>query len=77
MIESKEAVRKKALSGGVFLFVILITVLIISFREQVQHLAAYGYAGVFLVSLLGNATVILPAPSLALVFALGSALSPL
>ncbi|HDN79838.1 MAG TPA: hypothetical protein ENG33_05175, partial [Chloroflexi bacterium] len=73
MIESKEAVRKKALSGGVFLFVILITVLIISFREQVQHLATYGYAGVFLVSLLGNATVILPAPSLALVFALGSA----
>jgi membrane protein YqaA with SNARE-associated domain len=32
---------------------------------------------VFLISLVGNATIVLPAPSLALVFAMGSVLNPL
>ena len=57
--------------------VLAISVAIFSFREQFAELAAVGYPGIFLVSLLGNATVVLPAPSLALVFAMGSALPPL
>jgi membrane protein YqaA with SNARE-associated domain len=57
--------------------VLLISVAIYSFRNQFAELAALGYAGIFLVSLLGNATIILPAPSLALVFAMGTALPPL
>jgi membrane protein YqaA with SNARE-associated domain len=61
----------------VVLLVLGISVAIYSFRDQFAELAALGYAGIFLVSLLGNATVILPAPSLALVFAMGSALPPL
>ena len=44
------------------------------FRNSFAQLAAVGYPGIFLVSLLGNATIILPAPSLFLVFAMGSAL---
>jgi len=59
------------------LFSVAVTVLIISFREQLADLAAYGYVGVFLISLAGNATVILPVPSLAVVFASGSVLNPL
>jgi membrane protein YqaA with SNARE-associated domain len=55
-----------ALSAGIFLF-----------RDRFRDLAAIGYPGIFLVSLLGNATVILPAPSLFLVFSMGSALPPL
>jgi membrane protein YqaA with SNARE-associated domain len=61
----------------VVLMVLGLSVAIFSFRDQFAELAAVGYAGIFLVSLLGNATVILPAPSLALVFAMGSALPPL
>ncbi len=57
--------------------VLAISVAIFGFREQFAELAAVGYPGIFLVSLLGNATVVLPAPSLALVFAMGSALPPL
>lgn len=57
--------------------VLAISVAIFSFRTQFAELAAVGYPGIFLVSLLGNATVVLPAPSLALVFAMGSALPPL
>jgi membrane protein YqaA with SNARE-associated domain len=61
----------------VVLLVLAISVLIFSFRDQFAELAAIGYPGIFLVSMLGNATIILPAPSLALVFAMGSALPPL
>ena len=63
--------------GLIIALVLGISVLIWSFRDQFAELAAVGYAGIFLVSLLGNATIILPAPSLALVFAMGSALPPL
>ena len=61
----------------IILMVLLISVAIFGFRDQFADLAAVGYPGIFLVSLLGNATIVLPAPSLALVFAMGSALPPL
>jgi membrane protein YqaA with SNARE-associated domain len=54
-----------------------LSVSIFVFRDQFARLASVGYAGIFLVSFMGNATIILPAPSLALVFAMGSALPPL
>jgi len=56
---------------------VVITALIIAYRRELVNLAAYGYVGVFLISLLGNATVILPVPSLAVVFAGGGVLNPL
>jgi uncharacterized membrane protein YdjX (TVP38/TMEM64 family) len=45
-------------------------------RDRVEQFGLYGYPGVFVISLLGNATVILPAPSLAIVSVLGSVLNP-
>ncbi len=56
---------------------VAITALIVIFRRDLADLAGYGYVGVFFISLLGNATVILPVPSLAVVFAGGSVLNPL
>jgi membrane protein YqaA with SNARE-associated domain len=61
----------------VLALVVAVSVAIFALRDEFSHLAAIGYPGIFLISLLGNATVILPAPSLALVFAMGSALPPL
>lgn len=63
----------------VFIIVLVLglSLAIFAFRDQFVRLAAIGYVGLFLVSLLGNATIILPAPSLALVFAMGSVLQPL
>lgn len=58
------------------LVVIGLSVGIFLLRDRFAELAAVGYPGIFLVSLLGNATIILPAPSLLLVFAMGSALPP-
>jgi membrane protein YqaA with SNARE-associated domain len=53
-----------------------ITAAIIIFRQHLAAFAGYGYLGVFVVSLLGNATVILPVPSLLAVFAGGTAFNP-
>jgi membrane protein YqaA with SNARE-associated domain len=61
----------------VVLAVLGLSVAIFALRKQFAEMAAVGYPGIFLVSLLGNATIILPAPSLALVFAMGSALPPM
>jgi membrane protein YqaA with SNARE-associated domain len=66
-------------TGKLFRFLVVALVLAISasifaFREYFAELAAVGYPGIFLVSLLSSATIVLPAPSLALVFAMGSAL---
>jgi len=61
----------------VVLAVLGLSVAIFALRDRFAEMAAIGYPGIFLVSLLGNATIVLPAPSLALVFAMGSALPPL
>jgi membrane protein YqaA with SNARE-associated domain len=67
----------KLFRSFVIVLVLGISIAIFVFRDQLVRLAAVGYVGIFLVSLLANATIILPAPSLALVFAMGSALPPL
>jgi membrane protein YqaA with SNARE-associated domain len=51
-----------------------LSVAIYLFRDRLAGLAGMGYAGIFLVSLLSNATLILPVPSPLLVFSMGSAL---
>jgi len=61
----------------VLLIVIGITVYIYSIRDRVEEFAAYGYPGIFLVALLANATVFLPAPGVAVVFAMGSIFNPI
>jgi len=43
----------------------------------VEEFAVYGYPGIFLIALMANATVILPAPGVAVVFAMGSVFNPL
>lgn len=57
------------------LVAVSISTLIIVFANEIRKLESLGYAGVFLLSLLGNATMILPAPALAFVFVLGATLS--
>jgi uncharacterized membrane protein YdjX (TVP38/TMEM64 family) len=59
------------------LAVIGITIYIYSIRERVKDFAVYGYPGIFLITLLANATVFLPAPGVAVVFAMGNIFNPL
>lgn len=57
--------------------VIAITVYIYSIRDRVQEFSAYGYPGIFLIALMANATVFLPAPGVAVIYAMGSIFNPL
>ena len=60
------------------IFVIAITVYIIYMpEEQAEQLESYGYIGIFLISILANATVIIPAPGLVIVFSMGAKFAPL
>jgi len=59
------------------LLVLVITTGIVLNWDRLESLAVYGYPAVFLVSLLGNATIFLPAPSAALVVLAGGYLDPL
>jgi uncharacterized membrane protein YdjX (TVP38/TMEM64 family) len=59
------------------LAVIGITVYIYIIRDRVEEFAAYGYPGIFLIAMMANATIFLPAPGVAVVFAMGSVFNPL
>ncbi len=60
------------------LFVVIgISVFVYSIRDQVEEFAIYGYPGIFVISFLANATVLLPAPGIAVVFAMGAVFNPI
>jgi len=64
------------LSGiGVLLSVLLVAAAFY-FREELQHVQGYGYIGVFIIGVLCGVTII-PAPTLLMVFTLGSVWHPL
>ena len=58
------------------LFVIGLSVLIVLYGNRLAGLEAYGYPGLFVLNLLASATLILPAPGLALALAAGATLNP-
>jgi membrane protein YqaA with SNARE-associated domain len=60
-----------------FLIVAALSIGIYLLRDKAQSLASLGYPGIFLLSILSNATVILPAPGLLFVFAMGAVFNPL
>lgn len=58
------------------LLAIAISVVIFAFRDKVSDLKGYGYLGIFLVSVLGNATIILPVPVILTAFVGGGIFNP-
>ena len=76
--EEKNSLRLTVARIAALVFVIAITVYIIYLPEdQAKKLESYGYAGIFLISILANATVLIPAPGLVIVFSMGAKFSPL
>jgi len=65
--------KKWAYALGIFGIVatILMMIAVIYYREELNNLQHYGYIGAFIISILGGATIIIPVPMLAVVFALG------
>lgn len=68
--------RLKLLRILALIAVVAISIYVYSIRDQAQELARYGYPGIFILSILANATVILPAPSLLIVYTMGAIFNP-
>jgi uncharacterized membrane protein YdjX (TVP38/TMEM64 family) len=65
------------LRGLALIVVIAITFYIISIRDRIEDFKQYGYLGIFFVALLANATVFIPAPGVAIIYAMGAVFNPL
>jgi uncharacterized membrane protein YdjX (TVP38/TMEM64 family) len=59
------------------IFVIAITVLIVVFHSKAEGFQKYGYPGIFVLSFLTYATVIVPVPGLLVISAMGAYFNPL
>ena len=57
-------------------FVVAITVALFLLRDKLQSLQNYGYAGIFVLSIAANATIILPVPGVAFTAAMGAIFIP-
>jgi len=67
-----------ALRIGILIGVIALSIYLFTIPdEQVEKLEAFGYPGIFLISILANATILIPAPGVALVFSFGARFNPL
>ena len=68
--------RLNLLRAFILIGMIALTVYLISIRDQVKQLGTYGYPGIFLVSILANATIIVPLPGILLTSAMGAVFNP-
>jgi len=70
--KKKNSARGAYVLGIVGVFVtVCMALAVIYFGKELRDLQHYGYIGAFLISILGGATIIIPVPMLAIVFALG------
>jgi uncharacterized membrane protein YdjX (TVP38/TMEM64 family) len=70
--------RRLTLARILALFVVIaLSIFVFSIRDQAEQLAIYGYPGIFILSFLAYATVLLPAPGVAVVFTMGSVFNPI
>ncbi len=80
-VEKRAGLKKKVIPLLTLLLVIAITVTLFLFfprdPAKVEEFQNYGYLGAFLISLVSNATIILPMPGFLLIFALGATFNPI
>jgi uncharacterized membrane protein YdjX (TVP38/TMEM64 family) len=60
----------------VLVAVIAITAVLFIYRKEVQKFGALGYPGIFFISMLSNATLILPVPGVLFTSAMGAVFNP-
>jgi uncharacterized membrane protein YdjX (TVP38/TMEM64 family) len=57
--------------------VVALIVVLFIYRNQLKNLEKYGYAGIFLISIAANATIIIPIPGVAFTTAMGAIFNPI
>ena len=72
----KSELRTNILRVLALIFVLAITVYIFTIRDRVEQFKEYGYIGIFFVALIANATVFIPAPGVAIIYAMGAVFNP-
>jgi uncharacterized membrane protein YdjX (TVP38/TMEM64 family) len=74
--EQKKFPRTNLVRLLTLLLVLAITAGTLIFRSKLTHLGIYGYPGIFLLSIVANATVIIPVPGVLLTSAMGAVFNP-
>ena len=70
------SLKGKAVRLLLFLVILALTVAIFVYRDQLEGLYQYGYAGVFIVNLMASGTVLIPAPGILFTYAIAAVLNP-
>lgn len=68
--------REKIFRASALAFAVLLSVVILVNKDRFTDLAGYGYLGIFLISVLGNSTIVVPAPVILTAFVGGSLFNP-
>ncbi len=68
--------RNRLLRFGGLILAVVITVVIYSLRDRLRSVTSYGYLGLFVISIIGNATIILPVPTFLTAFLGGGIYNP-
>lgn len=76
---SKQQLTRKQVITRVILgvAVLALTVILVLNRDKVQNLQQFGYPGIFLFSVLSNATILFPLPGVVVTTAMGAVFNPL
>jgi membrane protein DedA with SNARE-associated domain len=69
--------KLKILRWLALIFVITLSVILFLNKESIQYLEKFGYLGIFLASLLTNASLILPVPGVLITSAMGAVFNPI
>jgi membrane protein YqaA with SNARE-associated domain len=72
----RRTTREYVLGGLSVVLTIVLCVLVIVYWQEFVQFSKYGYIGVFIVSFLAGITVLVPVPSVFIVFTLGAVLNP-
>ncbi len=77
MVAKTESRKREYIIGGVALaLTVACCVAVVFYWDYVRQAQHYGYFGVFVISILAGATVLVPIPGILIVFTLGSVLHP-
>src|SRR4030042_3766058 len=68
--------KNPALRFFLLIIVLAISIILFTYRNEVQKIASFGYGGIFIRSLLTNATLILPLPGVVFTSAMGAVFNP-
>ncbi len=75
-VKTSENPKMKWVRIATLVFVVVLSVTLFIFRDQIKELEEFGYPGIFLFSLLANATLILPMPGIIVTSLMGAVFNP-